>query len=168
MAFTIRAVRPEELETVGELTVRAYVDGGHLDGSESYASALRDAADRAESAELLVAVEGDKVLGSVTIARPGERYFEIGEPGEMEFRMLGVVPEAAGQGIGRALVQAVVDRARAEGRRRIVLSTQSSMTTAHRLYRSFGFRRTPERDWSPVPGIDLLTFALDLSPGTGV
>jgi hypothetical protein len=36
------------------------------------------------------------------------------------------------------------------------------MTTAQRIYERLGFVRTPERDWSPVPGIDLLTYALPL------
>jgi hypothetical protein len=42
------------------------------------------------------------------------------------------------------------------------MSTQQSMSGAHRIYERLGFRRTPERDWSPVPGIDLFTYALPL------
>jgi hypothetical protein len=34
------------------------------------------------------------------------------------------------------------------------------MRAAHRAYERLGFRRAPERDWSPVPGIDLYAFAL--------
>jgi hypothetical protein len=33
---------------------------------------------------------------------------------------------------------------------------------AHRVYGRLGFRRTPDRDWSPAPGIELLGFRLDL------
>jgi hypothetical protein len=36
------------------------------------------------------------------------------------------------------------------------------MTSAHRIYERLGFRRAPERDWSPVPGVDLMAFALRL------
>ena len=42
----------------------------------------------------------------------------------------------------------------------MVLSTDPRMTAAHRLYERLGFRRLPERDWTPVPGIDLLVYAL--------
>jgi hypothetical protein len=34
------------------------------------------------------------------------------------------------------------------------------MTGAHRLYAQLGFRRAPERDWSPKPGVHLLAFVL--------
>jgi hypothetical protein len=36
------------------------------------------------------------------------------------------------------------------------------MTAAHRIYERLGFTRIPERDWSPVPGVDLLAYRLDL------
>jgi hypothetical protein len=36
------------------------------------------------------------------------------------------------------------------------------MRTAHRIYEKLGFRRDPERDWTPMPGVDLLAFVLDL------
>jgi hypothetical protein len=36
------------------------------------------------------------------------------------------------------------------------------MRVAHRVYERLGFRRAPERDWSPVPGIELLAFVLAL------
>jgi hypothetical protein len=36
------------------------------------------------------------------------------------------------------------------------------MAAAHRLYARLGFVRVPERDWEPVPGVQLLGFRLDL------
>jgi hypothetical protein len=39
-----------------------------------------------------------------------------------------------------------------------VLSTQVRMTPAHRLYEGLGFERLPERDWSPVEGVELLCY----------
>ena len=44
----------------------------------------------------------------------------------------------------------------------MVLSTDPRMTAAHRLYERLGFTRLPERDWSPMPGVDLLVYARDL------
>jgi hypothetical protein len=35
------------------------------------------------------------------------------------------------------------------------------MRAAHRIYERLGFRRVPGRDWSPAPGIDLLTFVFN-------
>jgi ribosomal protein S18 acetylase RimI-like enzyme len=50
-----------------------------------------------------------------------------------------VAPEARRSGLGRALVQAAIDRANARGARRIELDTAERNEAAVRLYRSFGF-----------------------------
>ena len=76
--------------------------------------------------------------------------------------MLVVDPEARGRGIGELLVTACLELARAAGKRRMVLSTDPRMTAAHRLYERMGFRRLAERDWSPMPGVDLLVYSRDL------
>jgi ribosomal protein S18 acetylase RimI-like enzyme len=44
----------------------------------------------------------------------------------------------------------------------VVLSSLPVQQAAHRLYERLGFRRTPDRDWSPATGVDLLAFRLDL------
>jgi hypothetical protein len=44
------------------------------------------------------------------------------------------------------------------------LSTQRQMAAAGRLYLRLGFVRTPELDWTPEPGVDLVTYALELTP----
>jgi len=36
------------------------------------------------------------------------------------------------------------------------------MLAAHRIYERMGFVRTPDRDWEPIPGLPLLTYALEL------
>jgi ribosomal protein S18 acetylase RimI-like enzyme len=159
---TIRVARPVEFEVIGEITVRAYVEAGNVPTDIDYGAVLRDAADRAGKAELLVAVAGDEVLGTVTVVQPGGAYAEISRPGELEFRMLAVAPEAAGNGVGQALVEAVIDRARRDGARRVVLCVQDRAEPAQRLYRRLGFEPRPDRDWSPAPGVRLLGFALDL------
>ncbi|WP_236829668.1 GNAT family N-acetyltransferase [Blastococcus sp. KM273128] len=64
--------------------------------------------------------------------------------------------------MGEALVRACLARARQAGRRRVVISTGTRMTAAHRLYERLGFTRLPERDWTPVPGVDLLVYAVDV------
>jgi hypothetical protein len=60
-------------------------------------------------------------------------------------------------------VRACLERAEQDGCTRVRLSSQEDMTAAHRLYERLGFVRTPERDWSPVPGLRLRTYALELS-----
>jgi GNAT superfamily N-acetyltransferase len=64
--------------------------------------------------------------------------------------------------VGRALVGTVLQTARTEGYRRVALSTDDGMRSAHRLYRRLGFQRAPDRDWSPNDGAPLWVFVLDL------
>ncbi|MGK5529062.1 GNAT family N-acetyltransferase [Streptomyces sp. URMC 129] len=174
MDITIRDARPEEYGAVGELTAQVYLGDGLLTFGEAdeYLTELRDAARRAARAELLVAVDGaadggaeGELLGTVTFVGDGGELAEVAAEGEAEFRMLAVRPEARGRGAGEALVRACLRRARARGLRRVVLSSQSHLHTAHRLYRRLGFVRAPERDWEPIPGFTLHAFAVDLAPG---
>ena len=76
--------------------------------------------------------------------------------------MLAVDPAAQRRGVGRALTNALIDRARADGRQRIALLSLTSMTAAHAMYLGLGFRRALDRDWEVEPGMLLLGFELDL------
>jgi ribosomal protein S18 acetylase RimI-like enzyme len=158
-----RRARPEELDVVGEVTLAAYAEFSGGD-TEDYDSHLRDAARRAREAELWVATpdDSDEILGTVTITPVGSPWREIGRPGEGEFRMLAVAPSARGAGVGRALVDLVLDRFREEGATAVVMSTLPTMRSAHRIYERAGFVRDPARDWSPMPGVDLIAYRLDL------
>jgi ribosomal protein S18 acetylase RimI-like enzyme len=66
--------------------------------------------------------------------------------------------------VGAALVDLVVDRFRREGASAVVMSTLPRMRAAHHIYERAGFVRDPERDWSPMPGVDLITYRLELEP----
>ncbi|MEU2483339.1 GNAT family N-acetyltransferase [Streptomyces sp. NPDC012617] len=166
MDVTIRPVRAEEYEALGEITAQAYLSDGLLDfgTGDPYLEQLRAVGRRAAEALVLAAVDaGGELLGGVTYVAPGSPWADVAGPDEAEFRLLAVSGTARGRGAGEALVRACVDRARAAGGLSgIVLSTQSSMEAAHRIYRRLGFVRTPERDWSPLPGFTLLTFRLPL------
>ncbi|MFI8101997.1 GNAT family N-acetyltransferase [Streptomyces sp. NPDC086023] len=165
MDIVIREARPDEYAELGEITAQAYLKDGLLDQNETddYANTLRDVAGRASHGEILVAVADDRLLGGVAYAPPGSELCDIAGAGEAEFRMLAVAREGRGRGAGEALVRACIDRARAtEGVTRLVMSTQPAMRGAQRLYERLGFTRTPERDWSPVPQLRLLTYTLEL------
>jgi ribosomal protein S18 acetylase RimI-like enzyme len=160
----IREARPEEYTAVAELTVQVYLDDGLLTADHPYVRELQDAAGRARDAELLVAVGGaGELIGSVTFAPPGSSYGEIADTSEAGFRMLVVGAAGRRRGVGAALVQACLARARRHGCVRVRMSSAPAMTAAHRLYERLGFVRTPERDWSPLPGVTLLTYSLELA-----
>ncbi len=164
MTIEVRPVRPDEYAALGDLTVAAYLAVGETDDHD-YLEHIRDVATRAAVCPVLVAVDDQgQVLGGVTyVPGPGTPYSELEQDGEAGIRMLAVDPDVQGRGVGRRLVEACLERARADGRRGMVLVTRPFMHSAHRLYELLGFRRAPERDWWPVPDVELLAFELELA-----
>jgi len=164
MDVVVREARESELAEIGALTVEVYGDGLV---SPEYLEVLRDARSRWESpaTTLLVALDHgtDGLLGAVVYAAPESVWRNLGVDEEPEIRMLGVLASARERGVGETLVRACIARARASGAPRLVLSTDVEMRAAQRLYERLGFVRTVERDWSPVAGVDLLTYALELA-----
>jgi ribosomal protein S18 acetylase RimI-like enzyme len=156
-SLSVEPAREADFDRIAELTVAVYVRGGLA--SEGYATELADVAGRAARSDLLVVRDGGRVVGSVALVLDGD-FGEVTETDDdAGFRMLVVDPEVQGRGIGGLLVATCLDRARAAGKKRVVISTGTSMTAAQRLYERLGFHRLPARDWSPVPGIDLLVYA---------
>lgn len=161
----VREVRREDYDDVAQLTAAAYVGDGFVSADDGdYLPMLMDTAHRARHGVLLVAELEQQVVGAVTLAEAGGEYADIARDGELEFRMLAVHPGAQRNGIGRALVRAVVEHARASGDiHAVVLSTEEKMDGAHELYASMGFQRRPDRDWSvPEYSIRLLVFQLSV------
>lgn len=154
----VRPLRPEDHDAVAALTLASYVDGGHIDPDSAYVRTLTDVASRAEKAEVLVAELDGQVVGSVVLTPLGSPMAETAVEGEYEFRMLAVHPDHHRRGVARALMAAIVERARAlPGIEAIALTTMPTMTDAHRLYERMGFVRLPERDWhlrDVVPDLD--------------
>ena len=162
--LVVRTAEVAEYPAIGRLTVDAYVAGGHLDGDSDYLRALGDPASRTAGCDLLAATDRTgRLVGSVVFVHPESDQREVAAPDEGEIRMLAVAPDAQGAGVGTALVGACLDRARAAGYRAVALCVIRSNEGAHRLYRRFGFVRTPERDWEPNPVVPLLAYRLALA-----
>lgn len=159
----IRDATPEDYEAVADLALIAYVGGGFVEAHDPYTATLRDTAGRAEDANVVVAVSGETIVGSVTIAEPGSRYADVAVPGELEFRMLAVSTDTRNQGVGSALVRHVLDAAYERGDHGVVMSTQSDMESARRIYERNGFVVDSERAWEPVPGMELTVLVREIA-----
>ncbi|MGH3786356.1 MAG: GNAT family N-acetyltransferase [Pseudonocardiaceae bacterium] len=161
---TVRPAHLDELDEVGRLTLEAYLADGTVNPADGYAAVLVDASRRDRDAELLVAVDIEgRLLGTITVCRPGSPLGEVSRPGELEFRMLAVTPGARRRRVGEMLVRAVLVRATEIGAHRVVMCSDERMRVAHRLYARLGFIRMPERDWYPMPGFRLLVFGATLA-----
>lgn len=151
----MREARPEEMTAIGDLRVAAYEADGFL--PPSYAATLR-ALGADGDGEVLAAVTEGGIAGTVML-QPWPHADEIvREAGEAEIRALAVAPQARGTGMGRALLAAVTQRAVTGGAVRLVLCTDPRMKAARHLYTTAGFRRLPDRDFSPLPGLTLLAY----------
>lgn len=162
--LVLRLVADGEHEAVDELVRVAYAhDYGVRDhgGDDPF----RHSAHRAERSEVWVALDGDRLVGTVTIGLTGSGLMEDRGEDELDFRLLAVSPDARGRGIGEALTRLVIDRARAQGRAAVFMKSGPQMIGAHRLYERIGFRRDPDRDGlirGEVKQFDLFAFVIDV------
>jgi predicted N-acetyltransferase YhbS len=119
---------------------------------------------------LLVAEHGGRVVGAVTFYEDaaGEG---LGWPaGWAGLRALGVDPAVRGHGVGRALVDACLEGARAARAPVLCLHTATFMAAAVAMYEAMGFRRAPSFDFEAASHlrlraahpVQLLAYRLDL------
>ncbi len=159
--MVIRDVRPDEYTAAGELVVDVY--RSLIPDLGDYADELRDVADRIEAGvHVWVAEEHGALVGTVSYVPGPGRYAEWPDPRAGGIRMLAVLPQFQGRGIGEALVRACLDRARADGQQRVYLHTTRWMEPAQRLYLRIGFVRAPEMDWLPDPEVALTAYVYEL------
>jgi putative acetyltransferase len=96
----------------------------------------------------LVADDGDGLVGCVALRACSAESCEM--------KRLYVDPSARGSGLGRQLVESLLDRARSLGYEKMLLDTLPSMQTAQALYRDIGFVETRPYRHNPVAGVTFL------------
>jgi putative acetyltransferase len=101
-----------------------------------------------------VAVDHGRIVGTAALQLTG--------PARGEIRKLFLLPEARGRGVGRALLGAVLDAARARAIQRLTLTTRVRYQRAIRMYQEAGFRLAGTAR-KPRGGDLGLSFELDLA-----
>jgi GNAT superfamily N-acetyltransferase len=101
---------------------------------EALASPRETVLDR--GGRILFAVQDGEPVGCCALLAMGRDEFEVAK--------MAVTEAAQGRGIGRMLLEATVETARAAGAKRLFLETNSKLSPAIRLYESVGFRHVPE------------------------
>jgi GNAT superfamily N-acetyltransferase len=180
MTIRMRDAGAGDRDAIREVTLAAYSEYAAVVPEQfwiAYRRALLETLDGAGPAERIVAERHGAVVGSVLLFPPDANAyggsavrFATGHHetktagGEYpEVRLLAVPPAARGQGVGTALMEECVRRARRSGARALGLHTMDFMKSAVRMYARLGFVRAPSLDFSPVRGIVVKGYRLDLT-----
>jgi ribosomal protein S18 acetylase RimI-like enzyme len=137
----VRLAQPQDLAAVTRL-MAAFRDHLHLaaPSDAEVATGVERLLGDPET-EFLLASAGDGA-DPAGVAQLRFRYGIWRAGGDCLLEDLYVEERARGAGLGRALVAATLDRARARGCRRVELDVNEANATAQRLYESFGFSST--------------------------
>ena len=163
--LAIRDAGPDELDGLLEVVMDAYSQFGEFLPPAFAAEYRQEVADvlRNPNTQVLVAEDGGATAGTVAFYPEGGFYHESVPADWACLRTLAVLPECRGRGIGRALMEETVRRARGLGRSRMLLHTLPFMSAARALHESVGFRRAPELDVD-YSTVTALAYLMDLPP----
>jgi GNAT superfamily N-acetyltransferase len=152
----IREARSDEHAALGRMLVSAYAvlpGMPTVDQQPDYYATLADVAGRAARPSWTIFVAagpaGD-LLGSIDFIADMQHYgggpaLTIADAAGVRF--LAVNNAHRGKGVGKALTNFCITRARTQGKARLVLHTTRVMTSAWALYEGLGFVRFPEIDF---------------------
>ena len=159
----IRNATEKELKRVAAIIKDAYKEYAvnlSPEGWHGYEENILDVRSRFDKSELLVAIAGKKIVGTLTLYPNGkdndwpERWAGL--------RLLAVAPAYRGQGIARALMDKAIARSRKRGSTTIGLHTSEMMAVAQQMYIRMGFMRAPRYDFHPRPGMTVMAYKMPL------
>lgn len=155
--YRIRPARPGDENAVRDLVFRVLVEYGLPPDQGATDADLDDihAFYIAPGGLFVVVEEGaGNIVGSAGLLPKGD--------GVVELRKMYLDAAWRGRGLGRRLLDDLLDRARTAGYRRVSLETAGVLVEAIGLYRRYGFKPTGE---SPETGRCDQVFVLDLDGG---
>lgn len=95
------------------------------------------------SGHIFFAVLDNDVVGTCALLKHTEKKYELAK--------MAVADTQQGRGIGRRLLAAAVDKARAIGAETLVLATNEQLAAANHLYLSSGFQHADPSQIGPLP-----------------
>ncbi len=164
----IRDARLEDRDAIRDVTLAAYTEYAAQmppDHWEAYRLNIVGTLAAIGPAAQLVAERAGAVVGTVLLyparsSDPTQDVMAVATPWP-EVRLLAVAPAERGTGVGAALMEECVRRARRSGAAALGLHTTDMMQAAMRMYARMGFVRAPELDFHPLPGVTIKGYRLD-------
>jgi ribosomal protein S18 acetylase RimI-like enzyme len=146
----LRRFTPADVEAVNAVAVAAFQQyRGVYSDWEALERGVGSMAALGAAAEIIVAEDAERIVGAVAYVPPfTEPRADFFRPEWPIIRMLVVDPAARGQGIGRRLTEACIERARHADAAVIALHTSPAMEVALGLYLRMGFAleaKVPDR-----------------------
>jgi len=155
--ITIRLLQDgDDASAAGKVVQSTYLQLPGYPHDDEYDETLAAVAERVAGSAVVVALDGAEIVGCLTyVADHTDSAHEFADQEAASFRYFAVSPSAQGSGVGKAMVEWCIARARADGKPRIRIHTLESMPAAQRLYERIGFRRDPATDevWDGIKGI---------------
>ena len=148
--------RGDDFRSAGEVVQRGYFALAEYPHDEVYDKYIADIASRLDDSLVVGAFVDGRIVGCLTYVSSNDSvHAEHDDSEAASFRYFAVDPSAQGGGIGGAMIQWVIERARADGKQRIFIHTLTMMSAAMYLYERFGFVRVPEKDesWDGIAGL---------------
>ena len=165
----IRDARESERDTILDVTLSAYQEYAAIMPPphwEDYRRGILATLADVRPAEQIVAEKEGAIVGTillypagVILHGPDGTSFRLNWP---EIRLLAVAPAARGQGVGAALIQDCIQRARQSKNAALTLHTSDIMRVAMRMYEQMGFVRAPELDFHPTEDVIIKGYRLNL------
>lgn len=137
----LRNYRESDKEKINSLAVEAFeqFQDSYSDWP-TFRSNIANMAALSEVGEIIVAEIENKVVGSVAYIKPGAPKSQLFRPEWPIMRMLVVSPSYRGSGIGRALAEECLNRAKRDGASVFALHTSEIMQIALPMYIRMGFK----------------------------
>jgi GNAT superfamily N-acetyltransferase len=169
--ITIRTATPEEFAEVGRLMHDAYAlikNFPKPDELPSYFQFLLNAGELTQSpgTEIIIALVDSRIAGAVVYIGNMKYYSTFGNASSQKdaagFRLLAVNANYKGRGIGKQLSVACIEKAKAEGKKEVIIHTTKAMQNAWDMYERIGFKRSPDLDFT-AENISVFGFRLPLT-----
>jgi GNAT superfamily N-acetyltransferase len=165
----IRDARRDDEESILGVTLSGYQEYAKpMAGMwEAYRQNIVETLANPAPAEQIVAERSGTIVGAVLLYPAGGVIGTDpqGTPIRLtwpEVRLLAVPPDYRGQGVGAALMDECIRRARAARATALTLHTSDMMQAAMRMYGRLGFARYPEIDFHPAPEVTIKGYRLEL------
>jgi GNAT superfamily N-acetyltransferase len=162
-SMVLREFCEADAQEINRLAVTAFEEySSNYSDWSALATFLGTMSDLAKTGEIVIAEVAANIVGAVAYIPPNRAkapYFDQSWP---IIRSLVVDPKSRGVGVGRALTQECINRARRDGSPVIALHTSRILTVALAMYRRMDFEW--HHDAPAVYGVPYSVYLKKLSP----